>query len=174
MKTENIVHPTAALPKVLESTATIRFQDCDPFNHLNNARYLDYFINAREDHILQNYGLDVYNIALTTGAGWVVGKSQIAYFRPAKLMEQVLIQSELISFGKRDITVELRMLDAEQTHVKAFLWINFVHFRLATGKSELHADYLMELFGQVHSPIAEADFDARFMHYISLPRPPQN
>jgi YbgC/YbaW family acyl-CoA thioester hydrolase len=174
MKTENTVTHTAQLPKILESTATIRFQDCDPFNHLNNARYLDYFINAREDHILKNYNLDIYNMAMTTGAGWVVGKSQIAYFRPAKLMETVVIQSQLIGFGKRDITVELRMLETEQTHVKAFLWINFVHFRLSTGKSEIHAENLMHLFDQVHAPINEVDFDKRFMHFINAPKVQEN
>ena len=30
---------------------TVRFQDCDPFGHLNNARYIDYFLNARQDQI---------------------------------------------------------------------------------------------------------------------------
>ena len=156
------IHP----PKILESTAIIRFQDCDPFNHLNNARYLDYFINAREDHVLKNYGIDIYDMAQQTGTGWVVGKSQIAYFRPAKLMEQVVIESQLIHYGKRDMTVECRMLDAAQTHVKAFLWINFVHFRLTTGKSEVHAPHLIELFEQVHAPLATPDFEARFMHFV--------
>jgi acyl-CoA thioester hydrolase len=37
----------ASLEKVPESEALIRFPDCDPFNHLNNSRYIDYFINAR-------------------------------------------------------------------------------------------------------------------------------
>lgn len=169
-----MVTHTAQLPKVLESMATIRFQDCDPFNHLNNARYIDYFINAREDQVLKNYGLDIYDLALTTGAGWVVGKSQIAYFRPAKLMEQVVIQSQLIGFGKRDLTVELRMLDADLTHVKSFLWINFVHFRIATGRSEIHSENMQHLFEQVHAPINEPDFDARFMHLSSAPKRQEN
>ncbi len=34
---------------VLGSKTKIRFQDCDPFNHLNNAAYINYLINARED-----------------------------------------------------------------------------------------------------------------------------
>ena len=46
------------LSKILESKVKIRFQDCDPFNHLNNAAYINYFINAREDQILENYHLD--------------------------------------------------------------------------------------------------------------------
>ena len=31
------------LKKELESEAFIAFGDCDPFRHLNNARYIDYF-----------------------------------------------------------------------------------------------------------------------------------
>lgn len=42
-------------PKELESIAVARFQDCDPFSHLNNARYIDYFLNAREDQLALFY-----------------------------------------------------------------------------------------------------------------------
>ena len=34
------------MEKVLKSRAKVRFQDCDPFNHLNNARYIDYFLKV--------------------------------------------------------------------------------------------------------------------------------
>ncbi len=154
------------LPKVLQSEAIVRFQDCDPFNHLNNARYIDYFLNAREDQLLKHYGLDIYGHAMTTGAGWVVGRNQIAYFKPAKLMEQVVIESQLIRFGKRDITVELRMLSADQTQLKAFMWANFVHFRVATGKSEEHSEQLMNMFHEVVSPLEATTFDERFMGLV--------
>jgi acyl-CoA thioester hydrolase len=30
---------------ILESKAIIRFSDCDPFNHLNNSSYINYFFN---------------------------------------------------------------------------------------------------------------------------------
>lgn len=35
--------------KLLESKAKVRFHDCDPFNHLNNSRYIDYMVTARGD-----------------------------------------------------------------------------------------------------------------------------
>ena len=158
---------TVKLPKVLESEATVRFQDCDPFNHLNNARYIDYFLNAREDQLLKHYGLDIYGHTMTTGAGWVVGRSQIAYFKPAKLMEHVIIQSQLIKFGKRDITVEMRMLDTEKSQLKAFMWANFVHFRVQTVKSEAHTEPLMEMFTEVLAPMSAANFDERFLDLVS-------
>lgn len=167
MKTESLV-----LPKVLESTATVRFQDCDPFNHLNNARYLDYFINAREDQIQDHYDLHIYKIGAEQGVSWVVGRSQIAYLKPAKLMEQVLIQTQLIKFGERDITVEMRMLDRDKTHLKAFLWMNFVHFNLKTGRSEPHAKAFSDLFSQVEAPVEAINFDARFMELCGINQKP--
>ena len=58
-------------PTELESTAVIRFQDCDPFGHLNNARYIDYFLNARQDQIAAAYGLALYEPgAQPRKAGW--------------------------------------------------------------------------------------------------------
>ena len=48
------------MQKAFESEALIRFPDCDPFNHLNNAHYLDYFINAREDHLMNGMGFNIY------------------------------------------------------------------------------------------------------------------
>lgn len=46
-------------PKELTSTAIIAFSDCDPFGHLNNARYIDYFLNAREQQIKEAYDLSL-------------------------------------------------------------------------------------------------------------------
>jgi acyl-CoA thioester hydrolase len=48
------------LANILRSTKKIRFQDCDPFNHLNNGRYVDYYINSREDQLLENYNIDLF------------------------------------------------------------------------------------------------------------------
>ena len=94
------------LPNTLQSTVKIRFQDCDPFNHLNNAAYLNYFVNAREDQILEQYGIDIYEMASTIGVSWVVGSNQIAYINPAFLMEEVIIESQLLSFDETSLFIE--------------------------------------------------------------------
>ena len=78
------------LEKILKSKAIIRFQDCDPFNHLNNAAYLNYFTNAREDQIKNYYDIDIYAMAKESGISWVVGSNQIAYINPAFLMTYFL------------------------------------------------------------------------------------
>ena len=64
----------ATLPKELDTLATVRFQDCDPFGHLNNARYVDYFMNARTDQVLEAYNLQIMKAGQTES--WVVNKSK--------------------------------------------------------------------------------------------------
>ena len=95
------------IQKTWETKSLIRFPDCDPFNHLNNSRYLDYFINAREDHLMQFHQFNIYELARTKGISWVVSKNQIVYLKPALLMETVIIQSTLISMDEQEIQVEM-------------------------------------------------------------------
>ena len=84
------------LPNIVTSQTKIRFQDCDPFNHLNNANYINYFMNHREDMLIKHYDIDIYKMAKAIGKSWVSSSSQIAYLRPAFLMETVTIESQLV------------------------------------------------------------------------------
>lgn len=134
------------LQKTWESKSLIRFPDCDPFNHLNNSRYLDYFINAREDHLMRFHHFNIYELARTKGISWVVSKNQIVYLKPALLMETVVIQSSLIRMDNQEIQVEMSMWDTDKMMLKAFLWTNFVHFNLKTQRREIHSKELMDEF----------------------------
>jgi acyl-CoA thioester hydrolase len=148
--------------KTLESSVLIRFPDCDPFNHLNNARYLDYFINAREDHLWENYKFNVYHYAKEHGKSWVVGSNQVVYLKPAMLMETVVIQSTLLLLREKDILVEMMMWNKDKTQLKAVLWSSFVHFNLVTQKSEMHTDELMNYFKQFEQPLpVQMSFEER-------------
>ena len=149
------------LPKVLKSNTKIRFQDCDPFNHLNNAAYLNYFTNAREDQINENYGIDIYKMAKELGVSWVVGSNQIAYINPAFLMEEIVIESQLLNYNTTSLFVELRMWNNDQTKIKAIMWSRFVHFNLIKQKRENHSNQIMKLFNEVHNPVDTTSFEKR-------------
>jgi len=147
-------------PKILSTTAIIRFQDCDPYAHLNNGQYLDYFMNAREDQLVKEYDFNIYEYSRTTGLGWVVTQNQIAYIRPALLMEEVTIESQLVESKGKFLQVEMRMYDAERK-LKSLLWAQFIHIDIRQGKSVPHTAQLQALFDQVYSPISEKDFNER-------------
>lgn len=146
---------------VPSSIHTIRFQDCDPFNHLNNGRYVDYFLNAREDQLLEHYGLDIYQIARETGLCWVVSTSQQAYLRPAITMEKVVIDTQLIAYGPKHVSVEVRMWDLEKKVLKSLCWMSFVHFDLKQNKVAAHSAEYMSLFERVHTTVPETSFEER-------------
>ncbi len=148
--------------KVFESKSLIRFPDCDPFNHLNNARYIDYFINAREDHLMRFHDFNIYQYAAEQSVSWVVSKNQIAYLRPAFLMETVIITSTVRSLREKDIIVELMMWNEEKSSIKALLWCNFVHVNMKTQRTENHSEALLKKFRPYENPFNPAvSFDER-------------
>ena len=74
-----------------ETRHRVHFQDCDMLGHLNNARYLDYFLNAREDQVAAHYDLNMGELAREQQAAWVVTKHHISYLKPARQGVEVRI-----------------------------------------------------------------------------------
>jgi acyl-CoA thioester hydrolase len=154
------------MEKTLKTKRKIRFQDCDPFNHLNNSKYLEYFINVREDQIEEHYGLDIFKYLKTTGLSWVVASNQISYVKPAFTMETVVIESQLIQFTNNMLLVEMKMWNENETELKAILWIKFIHYNIQTKKAANHSDDLMKLFQSVLIPVDETIFENRYIEII--------
>lgn len=146
----------------LASSYKVRFNDCDPFRHLNNARYLDYFLNAREDHLRDHYQMDLAD-SYRKNQGWVVHRHEIIYLRPASLHETICIQSALLDAGPHHLRVEMLMLDKDQKHLKALLHSQFVPISLATGRKEAHNPKFMDFIsdklvtgpGPIHAPAGQ-------------------
>src|SRR5437868_6257218 len=148
------------LVKEPESTAIVRFQDCDPFGHLNNARYVDYFMNARMDQVAEHYGLQLVQEA--TQESWVVSKSQLAFLAPARLAERVRIRTRVIHFSERNLVVEGLMLSDDGQRLKAVLWLEFTYISLTSGRPVTHPEHLMQLFGSLQIDAGFANgFDRR-------------
>jgi len=145
------------LVKIPESNLFVRFQDCDPFGHLNNARYIDYFLNTREEHTNTYYKLSLMEIAQEQGANWVIAQHQISYLRPADLGEQIVVQTKLIHFDNSTVVLEGTMLNEEKNQLKALLWSTMRFVNLQTGRPTDHSDDLMDLLELLD--VAEIDYD---------------
>ncbi len=139
-------NPDKNYPKQTESRVVIRFQDCDPLRHLNNAKYFDYFFNAREDQVPKLYGLEVIDLIRTFKAAWVVYNHNISYVRSAMVGEWVRIISRVIWHNHNTIVVEYVMTDDSKKQLKTVLWSTMRYVTLAEGKSTDHqgavADFL--------------------------------
>lgn len=137
------------LDKYPESKVVIRFQDCDAFGHLNNARFINYFINAREDHLREYYAFNLYDHAKTSNENWFITKHEIAYLRPAQLGETVTIKTRLIQFSNSTLTVEGVMFDDAGAKLKAVQWTTFRYVDLARGRAAAHPENVTQLLQSV-------------------------
>ena len=154
------------MEKILKTKRKVRFQDCDPFNHLNNSKYLEYFINVREDQIAENYDLDIFKYMKTTGLSWVVASNQISYLKPAFTMETILIESQLIQYTDNLLLVEMKMWNEEETELKAMLWVKFIHYNIQAKKVANHSEDLIKLFQSVVLLVDQTIFENRYLEII--------
>ncbi len=130
--------PNKTYPKETESEALIRFQDCDPLGHLNNAKYFDYFFNAREDQVSKLYGYSPGEIFRKYNCAWVVYNHNISYIRSVAFGEWVKIMSRIIYYDHDTAVVEYYMTDIEKKHLKSMMWTTLKYVDVKTGKTTGH------------------------------------
>ncbi len=124
------------------SVYKIRFNDCDLFGHLNNSRYLDYLINAREDHLIEHYNLDLTEY-YKNDLAWLVGSHEILYQRPAVYNELVAVQSALLCVNNHYLHLETIMMNEKQNHLKAIMRTMLIPISTKTGRKIAHSDEFM-------------------------------
>ncbi|WP_143961538.1 acyl-CoA thioesterase [Litoribacter populi] len=139
-------NPEKHYPKETESRVVIRFQDCDPLQHLNNAKYFDYFFNAREDQVPKLYGVEMIDFIKKYKAAWVVYNHNISYVRPAKVGEWVRIMTRILWYDHNTVLVEYYMTDDSRKELKTVLWTTLKYVTIKEGKLTSHdgavVDYL--------------------------------
>jgi len=138
--------PERHYPKETESRIVIRFQDCDPLQHLNNAKYFDYYFNAREDQVPKLYGVEMMDFIRKYKSTWVVYNHNISYVRPAKVGEWVRIMSRVLWHDEHTAVIEYYMTDDDRHELKNLMWTTLKYVTIAEGKLTKHdgavADYL--------------------------------
>ncbi|MDO9554899.1 thioesterase family protein [Rhodonellum sp.] len=137
-------NPEKHYPSQTESRTVIRFQDCDPLQHLNNAKYFDYFFNAREDQVPKLYGVEMMDFIRKYKASWVIYNHNISYVKPAKVGEWVRIMSRILWFNQNTVVLEYYMTDDSEKELKTLLWTTMRYVSIADGKSTDHTGSILD------------------------------
>lgn len=145
------------LEKRPRSQVMVRFQDCDLLGHLNNTKYITYFMNAREDHLRTYYDFDLYRHSSEYHKNWVITNHEIAYLRPALPGEHVTIETALIAVDDSRLTVEAVMLDEAGHTLKAVQWTTFRYVSLSNGRPTRHDPDLLAFLRTVQQPDVVAE-----------------
>jgi acyl-CoA thioester hydrolase len=146
--------PQRHYPKETESRVVIRFQDCDPLQHLNNAKYFDYFFNAREDQVPKLYGIEMIDLIRKYQATWVVYNHNISYIMSAKVGEWVRTMSRIIWHNHNTVVVEYYMTDDTKKELKTLLWTTMRYVSMKDGKSSDHEGAVVEFLKATSDDIA--------------------
>lgn len=125
------------MEKSPSSLYTVRFNDCDPLGHLNNSRYLDYGLNAREDHLREFYQVDLAGF-YEQGLAWVVSSHEIAYLRPAKYNERIVIQTALLLATEDLLHLEVLLFNETRNQLKAIMRTKLVPVNPQTARKTQH------------------------------------
>jgi acyl-CoA thioester hydrolase len=101
----------------------VRFRDCDPMGHVNNAVYLTYLEQARFSH-WRATGLTLTNgergVSRPSGLpapedipGVILARVEIDYRRPAKYGDWLDVRLGIASFGRSSFTYEYEIRDTD-------------------------------------------------------------
>ena len=139
----------------------VRFSDCDPIGHLNNVKYLEYMLNAREDHVEQFYGFTYEEYTRKTGCTWIAIQNEIAYLQEVRYNSRVVISSKTIEIQDRISKVEILMKSEDGNKIFAVLWITVIYFNMKTRKSEVQPPETIQLFNKYLVSLEQKDFQSR-------------
>lgn len=149
------------MEKEISTVVKVRFSDCDPIGHLNNVKYLEYMLNAREDHVEQFYGFTYEEYTRRTGCTWIAIQNEIAYLKEVRYNSKVAISSKTIELSDRISKVEILMKSEDEQTIYAVLWITVIYFNLKTRKSESQPAELLEQFGPLLVDLEQKTFQSR-------------
>jgi acyl-CoA thioester hydrolase len=98
------------MPHIFSHRLDVRFRDCDPLGHANNAVYLTYLEQARLHCWRAMWG---FGDADSTVPGVIMARAEIDYRRPAHYGETLEVRISLAAIGKTSFTYDYEVVDEQ-------------------------------------------------------------
>jgi acyl-CoA thioester hydrolase len=99
------------MARVFSHPIEVRFRDCDPLGHVNNAAYLTYLEQARLFYwrSLWGFGLD----DASARPGVIMARAEIDYRLPARYGQTLDVRIDVAAIGRTSFTYDYEIVDAE-------------------------------------------------------------
>jgi acyl-CoA thioester hydrolase len=91
----------------------VRFRDCDPMGHVNNAVYLTYLEQARFAHWRAVWGFDFEGLP-ENAPGVILARAEIDYRRPARYGDMLEVRISLERIGRTSFSYTYEIVDQEE------------------------------------------------------------
>jgi len=117
---------------IMQTTIKVRGYHLDVYQHVNNARYLEFLEEARWQWLEE---AEAFHWLLEQKLAFVVVNININYRRPAVLGDVLVIDSEITQLNGKSGIIAQRVLLAGQETVVADAVLTFVCIDLRTQKA---------------------------------------
>jgi len=113
-----------------EHEVDVRFRDCDPMGHVNNAVFLTYLEMARFAWWRHTFGPDGLR-----DHGFIVARVEIDYRKPAYAGDRLIVRMRVDAIGRSSFTVAYEITHARTRELIAEARSVQVAYDYATAKS---------------------------------------
>ena len=101
------------MPIAFRHKLDVRFRDCDPMGHVNNAVYLTYLEQARFAHWREVWGMEFERLPAGT-PGVILARAEIDYRLPAKYGDVLEIRIAVERIGTTSFTYTYDVVDQDE------------------------------------------------------------
>lgn len=95
---------------------TVRYGDLDPQWHVNNARFLTYYEQARLSYLVH---LGLFNGEDFFNLGMIVADVHIAYKAPIQMLEKIKVLMRVSRLGNKSMNMEFAIVNEDTGEVKS-------------------------------------------------------
>ena len=113
-------------------TIKIRGFHCDLYQHVNNARYLEFLEEARWEYVAEVPDLAKMG---DHGLGFIIAAINIEYKRPVGLGDVVEIRSQMVDFAAKRAVMQQQVFNLGNGKLVADARVSFAVIDLATGRA---------------------------------------
>ena len=138
-------------PLLITIRMLVRFSDCDPLGHVNNARYLSYLEQARILLWRKQAGLELRHAAASGGQGgeaFILANMEIDFLAPAHDGDMLDVKLTLDAVGTKSMTFGYEIIDVTTGESVASAKSVVVWYDYAKGKSIPLTDEKKALFSK--------------------------
>lgn len=115
----------------------------DFYQHVNNARYLEFFEEARWEYLLPlNESKEL------TKRNWItiVVRVEVSYKKPLELLDDIETHTKINEIGKKSMTFNQKIYKNGEKTISALANVKFVVFDTAAQKSLIINDEIKAIF----------------------------
>jgi len=105
---------------LLRHRVRVRFRDCDPLGHVNNAVYLTYLEDAR----LTLWRAQIGGVASADeqgrrGEGFILARAEVDFRAQVRYGDELEVRLALASFGRTSATYDYEIVDVQSDRIAA-------------------------------------------------------